>query len=133
MTKPRKGINLLDATTIVSVVKGTAKGDRDPKVNADGGGLYIQVTQVGASWIRRFTFAGVRRVMGLGAYPDVSLATAREKSAEQGSLVAQSIDPIKHRDALLAQRKAATAMTFQTAGERYFEEHAAEWRRRKTG
>ena len=36
--------------------------------------------------------------MGLGAYPDVSLATAREKSAEQGALVAKGIDPIKHRD-----------------------------------
>ena len=40
--------------------------------------------------------------------------------------------PIKHRDALLAQQKAATVMTFQTAGERYFEEHAAGWRGQKT-
>ena len=41
----------------------------------DGGGLYLQITQAGArSWVYRFSLAGRRRDMGLGAYPAVSLA-----------------------------------------------------------
>ena len=45
---------------------------------------------------------------------------------------AGGIDPIKHRDTLAAQQKAATAMTFEAAAKRYYEEHGAEWRGRNT-
>ncbi len=131
--KPRKGINLLSPKTIDSFISKTAKGDLAPKTYADGGGLYLQVTERGASWLRRFTFAGVRRVIGLGDIDSVSLATAREKSTEVGTLVAKGIDPIKHRDdALAAQQKAAATLTFEAAAKRYCEEHSAEWRGRNT-
>ena len=59
--KPRRGINLLSPKTIDSFISKTAEGDLAPKTYADGGGLYLQVTERGASWLRRFTFAGVRR------------------------------------------------------------------------
>jgi hypothetical protein len=52
--------------------------------------------------------------------------------AEVGALVGRGIDPIKHRDTLAAQQKAATAMTFEAAAKRYYEEHGAEWRGRNT-
>lgn len=130
--KPRKGINLLSPKTIDSFINKTAKGDLTPKTYADGGGLYLQVTERGASWLRQFTFAGVRRVIGLGDIDAVSLATAREKSTDVGTLVGRGIDPIKHRDTLAAQQKAATAMTFEAAAKRYYEEHGAEWRGRNT-
>ena len=103
--KPRKGINLLSPKTIDSFINKTANGDLMPKTYADGGGLYLQVTERGASWLRRFTFAGVRRVIGLGDIDAVSLATAREKSTEVGTLVGRGIDPIKHRDTLAARRR----------------------------
>lgn len=38
-----------------------------------------------------------RRDMGLGPYPQISLAQARELLAEYRTLVAQKIDPIKYR------------------------------------
>ena len=90
--KPRKGINLLSPKTIDSFINKTAKGDLTSKTYADGGGLYLQVTERGASWLRRFTFAGVRRVIGLGDIDAVNLATAREKSTEVGTLVGRGID-----------------------------------------
>ena len=41
-------------------------------------------------------------------------------------------DPRQHREALQRQQKAATAMTFKAATERYFKEHGGEWRSSKT-
>jgi hypothetical protein len=45
---------------------------------ADGGGLYLQVSQSGTrAWLFRFMRNGVARHMGLGSVRDVSLAEAR--------------------------------------------------------
>jgi hypothetical protein len=62
----------LSAKQIDSLVSKTASGKLAPKVYGDGRGLYLQVTERCASWLRRFTRAGGRRVMGLGAYPTFS-------------------------------------------------------------
>src|SRR5580693_8021258 len=52
-----------------------AKG---PAVLHDGGGLYLRVSAAGTrSWVFRFQLDGKRRDMGLGPFPDVSLAEAR--------------------------------------------------------
>ena len=54
----------------------------------DGGGLYLQVAPAGSkSWIFRFSLAGKRREMGLGPYPRVSLAAARQAATGAHSLV----------------------------------------------
>jgi hypothetical protein len=45
----------------------------------DGGGLHFQVAARGLrSWEYPFERHGRRRTMGLGAYPEISLATARQ-------------------------------------------------------
>jgi hypothetical protein len=74
----------------------------------DGGGLYLQVTQASDktrrhSWLFRFATSdaeraanpdlGKERRMGLGAYPDVSLAEARQKAAEARRMREQGTDP----------------------------------------
>ncbi|WP_190238189.1 Arm DNA-binding domain-containing protein [Cereibacter johrii] len=44
----------------------------------DGGGLMVDKTgEATGKWIWRYSFAGKRRDMGLGPWPDVSLADAR--------------------------------------------------------
>jgi hypothetical protein len=55
-----------------------AKG---PAVLHDGGGLYLRVSATDSkAWVFRFQLAGRRRDMGLGPYPDISLAEARMKA-----------------------------------------------------
>lgn len=50
---------------------------------ADGGGLYLQVQPGGSkSFVFMKTLAGKRQVLGLGSYPHVSLAAARERSSQ---------------------------------------------------
>src|SRR3954447_18338376 len=75
-----------------------AKG---PAVLHDGGGLYLRISPTGAkSWVFRFQIEGKRRDMGLGPYPDVTLARAREKAAAHRVQSREGADPIaaKHTD-----------------------------------
>lgn len=55
-----------------------------PGVHAVGGvaGLYLQVAEgAGRSWLLRTMVGTKRREIGLGAYPEIGLALARQKAA----------------------------------------------------
>src|SRR5258708_17741411 len=70
-----------------------AKG---PAVLHDGGGLYLRVTAPGAkSWVFRFQLDGRRRDMGLGPFPDISLAKARAKAADHRRQRRAGKDPLE--------------------------------------
>ena len=59
---------------------------RELGVLHDGGGLYLRVSPTGSkSWVFRFQIDGSRD-MGLGPYPDISLAEARGKATEHRKL-----------------------------------------------
>src|SRR5215472_3284283 len=88
--------------------------ERAPGLHPDGGGLYLQVNGGSRSWVFRFARGGRTRYMGLGPYPVVSLAEARQKAGEARRLLAGGQDPIAARDAqhAAARALAATAITF---------------------
>src|SRR5262245_57924977 len=99
---------------------------KEPRLYADGGGLFLQVTagSDGAprkSWLVRYRGANGVREMGLGPLETVSLARARIKAAETRALAADGVDPIAHRDAERARAatEAARAMTFAQCAEAY--------------
>lgn len=67
--------------------------------HSDGGGLYLNVSETGSrSWLFMWKKDGKRREMGLGAYPETSLAKARTKAADCRAFVADGKDPIQERD-----------------------------------
>ena len=76
----------LSVTRIESVIRDTAKGKRKPQAHPDGGNLYLQVQTSGASWLYRFSHAGKRRVTGLGPFPAISRATARQGRRSSAAL-----------------------------------------------
>lgn len=105
---------------------------REPGLHAVGGvaGLHLQVALGGArTWILRVTVGNRRRDMGLGGFPDVTLAMAREKARAARELVEQGVDPILKRQqaksALIAQR--AASKTFEECARDYIEAKAPEW------
>jgi hypothetical protein len=53
-----------------------------PGMHPDGGGLYLQVTANGASWVYRFMLNGRAREMGLGPLSLFGLKDARAKALE---------------------------------------------------
>jgi integrase len=59
--------------------------------------------------------------MGLGTFPELSLAHARKRTVEARELVAQGLDPKEQRDADRQAKKAATEHTFQNVATAWFE------------
>jgi integrase len=108
-----------------------------PGVHLDGGGLYLQVTERGRSWLFRFTspISGRGRWMGLGPLGTVSLAKAREAAAVCRQQVRDNIDPIKHREdeKARARRTEVRAMTFDECRDAYIASKGARWRSLKHG
>ena len=108
-----------------------AKG---PAVLHDGGGLYLRVAASGAkSWVYRYQLEGKRRDMGLGAFPDVSLADARAKSSAQRQRRQDGVDPLA---AKAAERQAerlemAKGRSFREAAEEFITRNEAGWRNAK--
>jgi integrase len=107
-----------------------------PGFHAVGGvaGLHLQVLPTGArSWLLRIVIGGKRRDMGLGGYPDVPLALAREKAREAREKVDKGIDPIGERRALQSALRAASGaeITFEKAAQQFIDAKSAEWKNAK--
>lgn len=65
----------------------------------DGAGLYLKVDGGSKSWVYRYQLRKKRTKYGLGPYPAISLAMARERHREAESLVKQGIHPKEHYEA----------------------------------
>src|SRR5450631_2603281 len=76
-----------------------------PGMYADGGGLYLQVTAGGASWLYRYMLRGRAREMGLGPLAVFGLQEARAKAHEARQQRNDGIDPIDARRAARTEEK----------------------------
>lgn len=107
---------------------------KTPGLIADGGGLYFRVASGGSrGWIFRFQRNGRTRDAGLGSYPAVGLAKARERAARHRQSLAAGVDPIEagHAQRLETERRAARAITFSQCAENFISSHEAGWRNLK--
>lgn len=106
---------------------------KSPGMYGDGGNLRLQVKEASGgglrrSWLFKFKLPDQKpRAMGLGPYPDVSLAEARDHARRNRRLLAKGIDPIAHRDAEAA-KTAAQSITFRQAADSYFDTFHDTWR-----
>jgi integrase len=108
--------------TAVRNVKPGAK----PAKLFDERGLFLIVTPAGGKWWRfRYGFGGKEKLLSLGTYPDVSLASARQKRDEARTLLAGGIDPGEQRKAAKAQRAGLAANTFEVIGREWYAKVAA--------
>ena len=83
----------LTATTV-----NQAKPRTKPFKMSDGRGMYLQVTPKGSKyWRMKYRHLGKEKTLALGIYPDVSLALARRRREDARSLLANGIDPSKHK------------------------------------
>jgi integrase len=100
----------------------------------DGHGLYLQViSATGKSWCYRYKVHGKTRDCGLGSYPAVPLAMARQKAEEMRQLRAEGKDPIERKRAQRAAEQAAAAnsISFRQAAEQLIDSKQAGWRNAK--
>ena len=95
---------------------------KEPGRHSDGGGLHLYISKTGSkSWVLRITVDGRRRDIGLGAFPSVSLAQAREKTTGIRTVVADGRDP-------LAERHVPAMPTFREAAHAVHEANRPRWR-----
>lgn len=97
-------------------------------------GLALRVSGTGArSWILRMMVGGKRRDIGLGAFPEVSLAAARDTAKCLRDQVRSGIDPLAARRTAQAALKAeqASFMSFEDAAQKYISAHEKSWKNPK--
>ena len=109
---------------------------KSPGNHAVGGvaGLYLYVNDAGArSWVLRIMVGAKRRHMGLGGFPDVLLAQAKERARKARDDVVLGIDPIAQRltTALQLRAEQAKEKTFKEATEGFLLAHGETWRNPK--
>ena len=88
--------------------------------------LYLYVAPGGSkSWVQRIAVNGKRRDIGLGPFPVVSLAEAREAAFENRRLVRRGGDPLAERQ---KEKRRAAMPTFRKAAELTYRSLRPRWR-----
>ena len=97
-------------------------------------GLHLAVTSDSASsWILRVVVGEDRPDLGLGPYPEIGVAQARDKARAAREQIRRGIDPREAKKAAASALRAATAraLTFQAAAEACHISKASEFRNAK--
>jgi integrase len=92
----------------------------------DSGGLFIQITPNGGKWWRlKYRFNDKEKLLSLGTYPEVSLASAREKRDTARTLLANDppVDPSEKRKANKAESKINAANNFELVAREWWQSH----------
>lgn len=94
---------------------------------ADAAGLCLEVTPGGSKlWRYRYRFGGKAKMIGLGTYPTVTLAKARERREDARRLLADGIDPTAHKQAEKTAQ-AALAHTFEELAREWYAYNSPRW------
>lgn len=93
-------------------------------------GLLVQVTPTGAkTWVLRVMVGTRRRHIGLGGYPETTLAMAHEKARQARAQIVDGINPIEQRKAARSTLMAAQAkeLTFEQCATAFIGAKESEW------
>ncbi|MCB1521089.1 MAG: tyrosine-type recombinase/integrase [Hyphomicrobiaceae bacterium] len=95
-----------------------------PGKYADGQGLWlVKRSRQAGKWVLRIMIDGRRREMGLGPWPDISLADARNRASDARRTVREGVDPIAERE---TQRKRTARLTVADAIDKCFSARQAQ-------
>jgi integrase len=128
----RRNAVATDRLTVRAII--AAKPRATAYLVPDGRGLYLKVQPGGGrSWLLRYQLAGRVHDLGLGSYPEIGLADARQRALEARRAKANGTDPLAMRRAEREARRIeeARSITFRDCAERYIAAHEAGWRNPK--
>jgi integrase len=96
------------------------KAKEKPYKTSDSKGLYLETFPNGSKlWRVKFRFAGKEKRLALGAYPEISLANARELRDEARALIQSGKDPSFERKREKVAAKISAADSFDRIAEEY--------------
>lgn len=117
----------LNTLTDAALKVASRTAQETPQKLFDGGGLYLHVKPSGARlWRLKYRYAGVEKLLALGAYPEVSLKRAREKRAEARQLLDRQIDPGAQRRAERLATTTARASSLAAVAEEWWTHYVQE-------
>jgi integrase len=105
-----------------------AKPAAKPYKLSDGGGLFVTVQPTGGKWWRyKYRFAGKEKLLALGAYPDVSLADARERHSQARKALAAGTDPGEAKKEAKRTVLLSSENTLESIGREWHEHLKHKW------
>lgn len=114
----------LNATFVKQVPhKGSAAGEK----YADGGGMYLLVKSTGKYWRMDYRFAGKRRTLAIGVYPDVSLEQARKTRDKAREQLAADADPSEAKREARHATAIAASNTFELVAREFHKSKKSAW------
>jgi integrase len=110
----------------------TAARNAKPRESAyklsDANGLYLLVEPNGSKlWRLKYRYLGKEKKLSLGAYPQVTLAQARDQQHEARRLLAKDTDPSDHKKQEKRAAKLAAVNTFKAVALEWFSKFKAAW------
>lgn len=105
-----------------------AKPREKPYRLSDERGLYLEISPGGGKWWRfKYRFDKKEKRLSLGVYPDVSLATARERRDEARKLLANSVDPSQRRKAAKQTKAGLLQNSFEAVTREWHTKQSKIW------
>ena len=92
-------------------IKNAAARDKPYKLS-DSKGMYLLVKKSGKYFRFDYRFAGKRKTLALGVYPETSLSDARHKHIEARKLLEKGIDPAQYRKTAKEKLRGQTENNF---------------------
>jgi integrase len=111
----------------VTAINNAKPKDKPYKI-ADEKGMYLLIQSSGGKlWRFDYRFAGKRKTLALGSYPEVPLANARDKRDEARKLLASTppIDPSEQRKKEKVTSKINANNSFESVAREWWQSHMA--------
>ena len=103
-----------------TAIKKAKPADKPIKLS-DGRGMYLLVNPIGSRlWRWKYRVLGKEKVLSLGAYPDVSLAQARDGVDKARKALAAGEDPMAKRKADKVANRTAAENSFETVARKWW-------------
>jgi len=104
-----------------------AKAKKKPYKLSDEKGLYLLVNKTGKYFRFDYRYAGKRKTLALGVYPDVKLADAREKRDDSRRLLQNNVDPAQYRKETKAMQQEQATNSFEAVSREWFTKNKHVW------
>jgi integrase len=110
-----------------TTIRKTKPGEKPLKLS-DEKGMFLLVTPAGGKlWRMKYRIDGKEKLLALGAYPEVTLADARQRRDDARKLLSNGVDPGDHRKAQKAAKTERAGNSFEVVAREWFVGHEPHW------
>jgi integrase len=109
-----------------TAIRNAKPKDKQYKIS-DEKALYLLVKKAGKYFRFDYRFAGKRKTLAIGVYPDVTLAEARQQRDEARKLLREGVDPSQHKRETKRMLEDLAVNNFEAVAREWFEKSSRIW------